>query len=165
MNKQHTQLIDRLEASADELTNALAQLPAEQIMRQPADGEWSLHTVMSHVRDTEAHVFAYRVGLILKSATPPAVANFDQEEWTRDHYSTTEPLKNIVTEFRAARRTLVKLLRATKDSDWKRYAAHPNYGNIPIEYIALHSYAHTLDHLQQFITAQEGNVIRAANGK
>lgn len=165
MNKQHTQLIDRLEASADELAGALAQLSAQEIARDPADGEWSLHKVMSHVRDTEAQVFAYRIGLILKSDTPPAVANFDQEEWTREHYSAQEPLKNIVAEFRSARRKLVKLLRGTKDSDWKRYAVHPVYGNIPIEYIALHSYAHTLEHLQQFINAREVNLVNAANGK
>lgn len=165
MNKQHTQLVDRLEASADELANALAQIPADQIALSPKDGEWSLHQVMSHVRDTEAQVFAYRVGLILNSDTAPAVKNFDQEEWTRDHYSADEPLKNMVAEFRAARRKLVKLLRGTKDSDWKRYAVHSLYGNIPIEYIALHSYDHTLEHLQQFNNMREENIVKAANSK
>jgi len=165
MNKQHTQLIDRLEASAEELANALAQIPAEQTTVSPKEGEWTLHQVMSHVRDTEAQVFAYRVGLILNSKTPPAVKNFDQEEWSRDHYSTKEPLKNMVAEFRSARRKLVKLLRSTKDNDWKRYAVHPLYGNIPIEYIALHSYDHTLEHLQQFNNMREENIINAANGK
>lgn len=165
MNKQHTQLVDRLETSADELAQVLAQLPQDQIMQEPADGEWSLHKIMSHIRDTEAQVFAYRVGLILKSDTPPSVANFDQEEWMTDHYSPQESLKDIVSEFRAARRKLVKALRGTRDSDWKRYAIHPMYGNIPIEYIATHSYAHTLEHLKQLLDARETNILNAANSE
>jgi hypothetical protein len=165
MNKQHTQLIDRLEASASELADALAQLPADQFARIPKEGEWSLHMVMSHVRDTEVNVFAPRVERILKNDAPPAVPSFNQEEWTRLHYSPDEPLKNIVAEFRGARRKLVKLLRGTRDGDWKRYAIHPEYGNIPIEHIALHSYAHTLEHLQQFMNVREGNLLNAANGK
>lgn len=165
MNKQHTQLVDRLEASTSELADALAQLPADQIARIPKEGEWSLHEVMSHVRDTEVNAFTYRVDLILKSDSPPAVASFDQEEWSKEHYSPDEPLKDIVAEFRAARRKLVKLLRGTRDSDWKRYAVHPVYGNIPIEYIALHSYTHTLEHMQQFMNVREENIVNAANGK
>ena len=165
MNKQHTQLVDRIEASGAELADALGQLSAEQIARVPKEGEWSLHQVMSHVRDTEVQVFAYRIGLILKNDAPPTVQNFDQEEWMRDHYSPSEPLKAIVAEFRGARRKLVKLLRGTKDSDWKRYAIHPLYGNIPIEYIALHSYAHSLEHIQQFMLEREANLLKAANSK
>lgn len=165
MNKQHTQLIDRLEASARELADALAQLPADQIARIPKEGEWSLHMVMSHVRDTEVRVFAPRVAVILKNDAPPAVEPFGQEEWMQKHYAPGEPLKGMVTEFRAARRRLVKLLHATRDSDWKRYAIHPDYGNISIEYIALHTYAHTLEHLQQFMNVREANILNAANGK
>lgn len=165
MNRQHTLLIDRLEASGPELTDAFAQLSAEQIARVPNVEEWSLHQIMSHVRDTEVQVFAYRVGLILKSDTPPVVENFDQEEWARLHYSPKEPLKNITAEFRAARRKLVKHLRGARDSDWKRYAVHPTYGNIPIEYIALHSYAHTLEHLQQFLNVRETQLVNEANSR
>ncbi len=165
MNKQHTLLVDRLEASAAELSDALAQLSTEQIARVPNEDEWSLHQIMSHVRDTEAQVFAYRVGLILASETPPTVQNFDQEAWMREHYTPSEPLKEIVSEFRSARRKLVKLLRNTRDSDWKRYAIHPLYGNIPIEYIALHTYAHTLEHVQQFLATREESILSTANAR
>ncbi len=144
MNRQHTQLIDRLEATGKEFIAAVGQIPEKQINAVPTDGEWSLHQALAHTRDTEANVFTYRTGLILNSKTPPTVANFSQEEYNVDHYSPKEPVKKILTEFSKARRQLVKNLRATQDSDWKRYAIHPEYGNIPIEYIALHAYTHTL---------------------
>jgi hypothetical protein len=108
-------------------------------------------------------VFFPRVQLILSQDTPPMVQNFDQEEWMRVHYAPGEPVKQMVAEFRAARRKLVKQLRTTRDKDWARYAIHPLYGKIPIEYIALHSYAHTLEHLQQFLNAYETELLDAVN--
>jgi hypothetical protein len=163
MNRQHTILIERLETSAVEFSDVVAKIPNAQLMRVPQNGEWSLHMSLSHLRDTEVQVFAYRVDLILKHDTPQVVQNFDQEEWLRAHYSAKEPSKNILAEYRAARRKLIKLLRGTTDKDWSRYAIHPEYGNIPTEYIALHAYNHTLEHLHQFLNAQEENLLQAAN--
>ena len=165
MNKQHTLLLNRLQDSAQQVADAVKKLSAEQLNRIPQEGEWSLHHALAHVRDTDVHVFLYRTARILKEKTPPAVASFHQEEYSKQHYSADEPLENIVKEFVSARRKLVKLLRGTTDRDWNRYAVHPEYGNISIEYIALHTYNHTLEHLQQLLDAQEANELNAANGR
>ncbi len=165
MNKQHAQLLERLQDSAAQVADAVKKLSAEQINRVPKQGEWSLHQALAHLRDTDARVFLYRTARILQEPEPPVVASFNQEEYSREHYSSSEPIEHIVKEFVTARRKLVKLLRGTRDADWKKFAVHPEYGNISIEYIALHSYNHTLDHLQQLLDAQEANVLRAANGK
>lgn len=165
MNKQHTELIARLEASAGEVAAALKHVTPAQMERVPRPGEWSLHQALAHLRDTEVQVFAYRTARILQENAPPVVANFDQDGWMRDHYTRDEPLQKIISEFRAARRKLVILLRATTDKDWRRYAIHPEFGHIPIEYIALHAYNHTLEHLRQLLVAQEENLLNAANGR
>jgi hypothetical protein len=165
MKKQHTALIARLEASAGEVAAAITHVTPAQIQRVPRPGEWSLHQAIAHLRDTEVQVFAYRAARILQENAPPVVASFNQEEWMRDHYTPDEPLQKILAEFRAARRKLVKLLRGTTDKDWTRYAIHPEYGRISIEYIALHAYNHTLEHLQQLLDAQEENLLNAANGR
>lgn len=165
MNKQHTQLIDRLEASGAEVSKAFERLSDEQINRVPKEGEWSLHKAMAHLRDTEVQVFAYRVKLILNSDEPPHVQNFVQEEYFVEHYAPDEPRAKMVREFRKARRKLVKHLRATKKKDWARYAIHPEFGNTPLEYIARHAYAHGIEHLAQFLAAQEEEILAAANPK
>jgi hypothetical protein len=163
MNKQHMQLINRLEACAVEVADAVKLLTPAQLTRVPREGEWSLHQAMAHLRDTEVQVFAYRVARIVQESAPPVVANFDQDAWMQKHYARREPMQKIVAEFRAARRKLVKHLRETADKDWARYAIHPEYGKITIEYIALHAYNHTLDHLHQLWQAREENILRAAN--
>lgn len=165
MNKQHTQLLERLDDSATQVADAVKTLSPAQLAHIPQEGEWSLHGALAHLRDTDAQVFLYRAKRILNEKDPPVVASFNQEEWSRDHYSPDEQTANIIKEFLAARRKLVKLLRETRDSDWKRYAVHPEYGNISIEYIALHTHNHTLDHLSQLLNAQEENLLNAANGR
>jgi len=165
MKKQRRQLIARLEDSAREVDTAIRQIPAAQLKRAPRAGEWSLHQAIAHLRDTEAQVFAYRATRILKEKEPPIVANFNQEDWMRAHYTRDEPIQKIVSEYRAARRKLVKLLHATTDKDWTRYAVHPEYGRISLEYIALHAYNHTLEHLRQLLDAQEENLLNAANAR
>lgn len=163
MNKQHTQLLTRLEDSANQVADAVKKLSADQLNRIPKEGEWSLHGALAHLRDTDVQVFLYRTARILKEKDAPIVPSFNQEEWSKEHYSADEPIENIVKELVTARRKLVRLLRATTDKDWTRHAIHPEYGNIPIEYIALHTYNHTLEHLQQLLDAQEMNVLNAAN--
>lgn len=165
MNKQHAALLERMESSALQVAAAAAKLSPAQLSRVPREGEWSLHQSLAHLRDTDAQVFLYRTARILNEDAPPIVASFHQEEWMREHYSTKEPIKDIIAGFRAARRKLVKLLRGTTDKDWTRYAVHPEYGKISIEYIALHTYNHTLEHLQQLLDAQEEMLLDAANGK
>jgi uncharacterized damage-inducible protein DinB len=165
MNKQHTQLIDRLEASGAQVIKEFEKLSDEQVNQVPQNGEWSLHKAMAHLRDTEQQVFLYRVKLILNSDSPPQVQNFVQEEYFAEHYSPDEPRKKLVREFRKARRKLVKLLSDTKKKDWARYAIHPQYGNIPIEYVARHAYSHGVEHLAQFLVGQEMEILAAANPK
>lgn len=163
MNKQHAQLIARLESSADELKFALAQLTTADIMRVPKEDEWSLHATLSHLRDTEEKVFLYRTRLILAHDAPPTVANFDGEAYQAKHYRKREPLSEIMTDFRAARRKIVKLLRETSDKDWARYAIHPKWGKMTLEFVATYTYNHTLEHLQQVVAAREQALLQAAN--
>lgn len=163
MNKQHTQLLERLEDSAAQVADAVKKLSPQELNRVPKEGEWSLHGALAHLRDTDVEVFLYRTARILKEKEPPVVASFNQEEWSAAHYSPKEPIEDIIGEFRAARRKLVRLLRGTGDKDWARYAIHPEYSNVPIEYIALHTYNHTLEHLQQLLDALEIKALKAAN--
>lgn len=165
MNKQHTALVQRLDDSAAQVAEAVKTLTPEQLHRIPKEGEWSLHRALAHLRDTDAQVFVYRVGRILKEAEPPQVASFMQDEWSKAHYTEKESIEDVISEFRSARRKLVKLLSNATDKDWKRYAVHPEYGNISIEYIARHAYNHTLEHLRQLLDEQEMAILKADNGK
>jgi hypothetical protein len=163
MNRQHQALIDRIESSGKEFLEYLSRLPEEEIHRVPANGEWSAHAVVAHLRDTEEHVFLKRTHRILDADAPPAVENFDQDEWNREHYSPDEPLDKIISEWRAARRKEIALLRKTSDKDWAKWAVHPEYQKISIEWLATHNYSHTLEHLRQLLVMREKQILGELN--
>jgi hypothetical protein len=163
MNRQHARLIERIEESGKEFLSYLPQLTEEEIHRMPAPNEWSIHAVVAHLSDTEEHVFLKRTKRILGASQPVNVENFDQDQWNHDHYSPEESLKEIIAKWRAARRKLIRLLRKTTDKDWARWAVHPEYGRISIEWLAIHNYSHTLEHLHQLLEMREKAIMRELN--
>lgn len=163
MNRAHAKIIERIEESGEDLIYYLAQLANEEIGRIPAPNEWSIHAVIAHMRDTEQQIFLKRVKRILSASAPPAVENFDQEQWNREHYRADEPMSKIVAEMKAARLALLKLLKKTTDKDWKRWAVHPDYGKISIEWLAMHEYNHTVEHLHQVLDRREQAMLGELN--
>lgn len=163
MNRQRKVLVDRLESSATDFVEYLWDLSAGEIAARPTPTEWSLHQCAAHVRDTEQSAFLVRVELILKEPHP-SVMNFDQDEWWKTHpYSPDEPLKRIIAEFRTSRRKMVRLLRKASDQDWDNWARHSAYGKISLEWIAMHSYHHTLEHIHQMGDAREKELLILLN--
>lgn len=162
MNREHKRLVERLESSAEDLMSCLGKFSEQDLIEPPAPNEWSVHQVIAHLRDTEEQVFLYRVKRILAEENP-AVANFDQEAWHREHYSATEPLKKILVEFRSARRKQIALLRKTRDKEWLRTARHPEYGTISVEWLVNHNVNHTFEHVSQIGYQYEKGLLRRLN--
>ncbi len=163
MNRQHARLVAHLETSGIELLAFVAELPDSELHRTPAAGEWSIHAIVAHLRDVEQQVFLKRIQRILSEPGTPRVEDFDQEQWNREHYRPEEPLPEIIKAWRAARRKELNLLRGVPDRDWARTAIHPEYGKISIEWLAVHNYAHTLDHLHQLLKLQEKSLLGRLN--
>lgn len=164
MNLKRVGLIDRLEKSGEDYIWYVGQLRDEQIHTPPAPKEWSIHQVAAHMRDTQQRVFVYRAQRLVKEAHPQ-VESFDQEVWHRDHYSPDEPLKQIISEYRIAHRKFIRILRDAEEKDWQNYAAHPEFGKISLEWLALHNYQHNLSHIAQIATLAEHELLKKLNAK
>ena len=164
MNRQRKALLDRLEQSGKEYIGYLSQLSAEELHAQSSPTEWSIHQVAAHMRDTEQQVFLLRVERTL-AEEHPAFQNFDQDTWWTSHpYAPDEPLKKIVADFRAARGKLVRLLRAVPAKAWKNWGVHSAYGKVTLDWVALHCYHHTLEHIVQIGDAREKSLLQELNG-
>jgi len=163
MNRKRADWIDRLEQSGKDYLWYLSQLAEEEIHAPAAPGEWTIHQVVAHVRDIEQHAFLARLERILKEEHP-AVQNFDQDEWNMTHYDSTEPFKKIVAGFRAARRKFVQLLRKSTDKDWANWAMHSEYGKISIDWLVMHDYHHTMEHIAQIGYQREAALLKQLNG-
>ncbi len=164
MNRQHSQLIKRIEESGKELLDYVTRLPEEELHQSPGGDEWSIHAILAHLRDTEEQVFLKRAERIQDEDAPPQVENFDQVAWNKAHYAAKEPLKKILSDWRKARRKFVALLSKTPDKEWIHYAIHPEYGKISLEWLAVHDYSHTLEHLHQLLEMREREILKSLNG-
>ncbi len=163
MNREHKRLVERLESSAEDFLLYLGKLSSEGLQRVPAPNEWTLHQVAAHVRDVEQQVFLYRLKRMLNEDNPE-VENFDQDAWTRERYSASEPVKKIAAEIRAARQKQITLLRKAKDKDWARTAQHPTWKNISVEWLLTHAVNHAMEHAAQAGDAYEKELLKKLNG-
>jgi uncharacterized damage-inducible protein DinB len=163
MNRQRQQLVKRLEQSGAEYITYLSQLSADEVTAKPSPADWSIHQVAAHMRDTEQMAFLVRAERFLKE-TQPTFANFDQDEYWRNHpYSPDEPLKKIIADFRTLRRKLVRLLRRAPDKVWQNYGMHSAYGKVSLDWVAMHCYHHTLEHIAQIGYAREKELLKELN--
>ncbi len=164
MDRKRAQLIDRLESSGQDYVWILNQLEETAMFAAPSPGEWTVHQIAAHMRDTEQQAFLLRIELLI-SETHPTVLNFDQEVWNRDHYLPSEPLRKINSEFRAARRKVVRLLRRATKKAWDNWAAHPEYGKISLDWVLEHDYHHTLEHIAQIGRLHEAETLKKLNAR
>lgn len=163
MNRQRQWLVKRLEQSGAEYIAYLSQLSADELNAKPSPTDWSLHQVAVHMRDTEQLAFVVRAERLLKE-TQPTFANFDQDEYWRTHpYSPDEPLKKIIADFRTMRRKLVRLLRNAPAKAWRNYGIHSAYGKVSLDWVAMHCYHHTLEHIAQMGYTREKELLKELN--
>jgi hypothetical protein len=162
MNREHKRLVERLESSAQDLISYVRKFSDRELFKTETPGEWSIHQVIAHLRDTEVQVFLFRAKRIL-SEVNPSVPNFDQDTWQAEHHTESESLKGILDDFRIARGKQVALLRKATDKEWLRTARHPEYGTISLNWLVNHQVNHTLEHLAQIGSKYEGNLLKSLN--
>lgn len=159
---QRKDLIDHLEASGKDFVKYLGLFSPEQANLAPAPNEWSARAIAVHQRDTEEQVFLLRTLRALQGNHPP-VSLFVQEEWERDHPSDGETLSKIISDFRTARRKLIRTLRNASTREWNEYAMHPKLGKLSVSVMAELNYSHTLNHLAQLIDLHEQAQLKKLN--
>ena len=156
------ELIDRLEASGKEFIQWLARFTPDEATTPPGPNEWSVREIAIHQRDTEEQVFLLRTVCALNEQHP-VVTSLVQEEWSQTQPAEGESLTQIIADFRAARRKLIRLLRAASSREWEAYAVHPKLGKLSVGVMAEFNYSHTLNHLAQLIDIHEKVMLNKFN--
>jgi hypothetical protein len=145
VNRKRAALIDQLEASGKDFLWSVGQVSELEVQTAPAPGEWTVHQIAAHMRDTEQRAFLVRAQRMV-TTEHPRVESFDQESYNREHYDPNEPMKKILTEFRSARGKLVRLARGAPKDAWDNWAVHPEFGKITLGWLLQYTHSHTLEH-------------------
>ena len=118
-------LLQRFETAVKEFRRACEAFADPQ--RPLGAGEWSVHQIAVHTRDTDREVYGLRMRRTLEEENPLFV-NFDGEAWMASQYDAKEPLQQILSELAESVREQVQRLRAVPREVWSRPSRHETLG-------------------------------------
>lgn len=116
-------------------------------MRTPLDGGWSIHQVVSHLRDAQA-VMHFRLTLILAEENPPLEAKAVWQ-WAADEQAGAPTTAHVFAEYSRSRAESVELLEEISLKDWQRPGRHLEFGAVTLQQQASYFAAHEITHLPQ----------------
>lgn len=137
-----------MRATPDRIAGAIAGLGEPRLQRKPADGGWSLHQVIAHLRDAE-DVLAYRVNLMLEEDDPPLAPKAVWALQSGDA-KPTETTATVLAAYRASREQTARTLEGIPLKDWWRTGRHGEFGPLTIAQTVSYFTAHETSHGAQF---------------
>ena len=129
------------------LMQLIGAIPAGQLDREPAPGEWSAFKTCLHLRDA-AFVYSARFRWIVFDNDPP-LPNYDEDNWVAAAHDAVADLPEILEEIAASRRDLVRVLSRLPDAAWERTGRHEIIGPVVLDSYVRHQLAHEEMHLAQ----------------
>jgi hypothetical protein len=131
----------------DTLTAVLRNIPREAWSFKPSPEAWSIHEIILHLADAEAHGYIRFRTLI---AEPGARVNsFDQNAWASaldySHHSTDDALDL----FRILRRTTYDLIATLPQDAWSRSVEHSTRGVLNLDDWLAGYDRHLMAHISQ----------------
>jgi DinB family protein len=139
-----------LASTPERLRRELRDMPARDLKKRPAPGQWSIQEILAHLADVEQLGMRGRVEAIV-TQDRPVLQPFDQEKRAIVlHYNRIDPEESLASLARQ-RRANVKWLRKLKPAELRRVGIHRSVGEVSALNF-LHEWAfHDLGHLRQIL--------------
>jgi hypothetical protein len=139
-------LINRLVAAAREFQAEC--LAVKDAFTPLVPGGWNTHQVAAHTRDVDKLVYGARVRRTAAEDNPE-FESFDGETHMAQHYSTAEPLEEILNELVNQVESLVGMLRDLPPQIWARGSSHVMLGrSLTLQSWVEKDLAHIEEHLK-----------------
>lgn len=124
------------------------------LLRAPAEGEWTAFQTLLHMRDA-AFIYALRFRWMVFD-DDPLLTNYDENNWVTAAQDTLEDVPQVLAEIAASRSDLVRVLSRLPEDAWQRGGRHEIAGPIMLEHYVRHQVAHEAMHLEQIGAAIAG---------
>jgi len=126
--------LDIVRSTPDRLKAALAGVPKKLLLWRPAPGKWSIHEIVCHMRDAERDGYLYRYRTILAKETP-IFPDVDGDKLALERQYGRMNLRQVVRDWRAARKEVLAVLKRIKGEQWQRSGTHESLGPMSLEII------------------------------
>jgi FMN phosphatase YigB (HAD superfamily) len=130
------------------LRSLTASLTEDQWRHEPTPDDWALNEIVCHLRDTDREIHQLQLNLLLEREGAfiprPETAVWASE---REYLNVDGPL--VLSEFAAARLSILKVLKNLEESVWSRKARHAIFG--PTNFLEVLGFVadHDRLHIQQ----------------
>lgn len=123
-----------IRSTPDRLKAALAGVPKKLLTWRPAPGKWSIHEIMCHMRDAERDGYLYRYSRILAEDNP-TLPDVDGDKLAQERQYSRLNLREVLRDWRAARKQVLAILKKVKPDQWQRMGTHEHLGPMSLETI------------------------------
>jgi hypothetical protein len=111
--------------------NKLQEIPRDAWTFRPAPGRWTIHEIVIHLAEAEAHGFVRGRAAIAEPGC--RIAAYDQDRWAAElGYLHQDPAEALEL-FRLLRQLTGGLLRRLPDEGWGRTLEHPERGTMTLD--------------------------------
>ncbi|RPI11479.1 MAG: DinB family protein [Zetaproteobacteria bacterium] len=127
--EQHLAIV---RSTPDRLKAALTNVPKKLLTWRPAPGKWSIHEIVCHMRDSERLGYLHRYTQILTKDNP-TFPDVDGDALALEGQYRRLNLREVLRDWRAARKACLALLRKIKAKEWTRMGSHETAGPMSLE--------------------------------
>jgi len=125
-------LLAVVRSTPDRLKATLAGVSKKLLMWRPAPGKWSIHEIVCHMRDVEQLGYLHRYTEILTKDNPTFL-NVDGDVLAQERQYRRLNLREVLRDWRAARKECLAVLKKVKETQWTRIGTHETAGPMSLE--------------------------------
>ena len=129
---EREQYLAMVRATPDRLKAALAGVPRKLLAWRPAPGKWSIHEIVCHMRDAERLGYLHRYTEILTKDSP-TFPDVDGDALALERQYRRLNLRDVLGDWRAARKASLAILKKVKADQWTRIGTHETAGPMSLE--------------------------------
>ena len=123
--------IESYSKAFDKLTDALKKFPQEMWFYKPAPGKWSIHEIIIHIADSEAHSYCRARKFIVEPGS--AIMAYAQDEWAKKLDYHSQSTSEALELFRILRRNTYNIIKDLPDEVWANTIDHPENGRMTMD--------------------------------
>jgi len=123
-----------IQSTPAQLKAALAGVPKKLLAWRPAPGKWSIHETVCHMRDAERYGYLLRYTRILGEDNP-TFPDVDGDKLALERQYDRLNLREVLRDWRAARKEVLAVLKKLKPERWQRIGTHETAGPMTLETI------------------------------
>lgn len=129
---ERDQYLAIVRSTPERLKAALAGVPRKLLTWRPAPGKWSIHEIVCHMRDAERMGYLYRYTTMLTEDNP-RLPDVDGDKLALEQQYPRLALREVLKDWRAARKEVLAILKKVKPAQWARIGTHETAGPMSLE--------------------------------